>query len=60
MALGVGGKVKYAEKTGERGTDSGVEDEGQRVPSGHSLWCLGTAVVLGVSVGLDHGCCLNT
>ena len=27
MALGVGGEVKYAEKTGERGTDSGVEDE---------------------------------
>lgn len=34
--------------------------KGQCVPSGHSLWCLGTAAVLGVSVGLDHSCCLNT
>lgn len=34
--------------------------KGQRVPSDHSLWCLGTAAVLGVSVGLDHSCCLNT
>ena len=59
MALGVGGEVTYSEKTGERRTDSGVEDERPT----RSLWplcCLATVAVLGVSVDLGHGCCLNT